>query len=74
MNLILLFIGVTGTGLGFLISKKPIIKRLICGFFSGVSVGLVLSTVGLYRVGTLWFLYPMMLVLGAVFAFIAFRL
>ena len=74
MNLILLFIGVVGSGLGFLISKRPTINRIICGFFSGVSVGLVLSTLGLYRIGRLWFLYSMIFIFGGLFAFFTFRL
>ena len=73
MYVIVVFILAVGAGLGFLISKKPVINKIICGFFSGMSIVLLISSVGLYKVGSLWFLYPMMFVMGGIFAILAYR-
>lgn len=62
-----------GFGVGQVISKKPIINRILYGFFSGLALGLFLSSIGLYKIGTLWFLYGMMLILGAILSFLAYR-
>jgi hypothetical protein len=71
--IVFMIIGAAGFGIGYLISKKPIINRILYGFFSGLALGLFLSSIGLYKIGTLWFLYGIMLVLGALMSFLAYR-
>ena len=71
--IVFMIIGAVGFGIGYLISKKPIINRILYGFFSGLALVLFLSSIGLYKIGTLWFLYSMMLVLGATLSLLAYR-
>ena len=70
--IVFMAIGAAGFGVGLLISKKPIINRMFYGFFSGLALGLFLSSIGLYKIGTLWFMYGMMLILGATLSFLAY--
>ena len=70
--IVFMAIGAAGFGVGHLISKKPIINRIFYGFFSGLALGLFLSSIGLYKIGTLWFMYGMMLILGATLSFLAY--
>ena len=70
--IVFMAIGAAGFGVGLLISKKLIINRMFYGFFSGLALGLFLSSIGLYKIGTLWFMYGMMLIIGATFSFLAY--
>ena len=71
--IVFMVIGAAGIGLGYLIAKKPIINKILYGFFSGLVLGLFLSSIGLYKIGTLWFLYGMMFFLGTTLSLLALR-
>ena len=74
MYIILIFISLVGTGLGYLLSKYSYrLTMTLYGFLSGLSLVLFLSSLGLYIIGSLWFLYPAMFIVGAVSAYLAYR-